>query len=155
MAGPIVGAPAPDFTLPRANVKQVTLSEFRGKKHVVISFFALAFTGGTDWGVEGTLRNFERDLPEFRKRDAVVLTIDAETMFVNEAFSRWLGGLSFPILADFLPRGAVSRQWDCWSPEREHPRNVTVVVDKEGIVRYAEHHKQGGMPDNEEILRIL
>ena len=41
-----VGQPAPDFTLVDHNRRQVTLSQFRGKKNVVLSFFVLAFTDG-------------------------------------------------------------------------------------------------------------
>jgi cytochrome oxidase Cu insertion factor (SCO1/SenC/PrrC family) len=40
------GDPAPDFTLRDHNLNQVTLSEFRGKKNVVLAFYVLAFTGG-------------------------------------------------------------------------------------------------------------
>ena len=43
---PDVGQPAPDFTLEDHNRRQVTLSQFRGKKNVVLSFFVLAFTDG-------------------------------------------------------------------------------------------------------------
>jgi peroxiredoxin len=41
-----VGDEAPDFTLPSTNDKQVKLSDFRGKKNVVLAFFPAAFTGG-------------------------------------------------------------------------------------------------------------
>ncbi len=41
-----VGDMAPDFTLPATDGKKVTLSEFRGKKNVVLAFFPAAFTGG-------------------------------------------------------------------------------------------------------------
>lgn len=41
-----VGDPAPDFTLPDQNNRPVRLSEFRGKKNVVLAFYILAFTGG-------------------------------------------------------------------------------------------------------------
>ncbi len=41
-----VGDQAPDFTLPATDGKKVTLSEFRGKKNVVLAFFPAAFTGG-------------------------------------------------------------------------------------------------------------
>ena len=40
------GDMAPDFTLPATDGKKVTLSEFRGKKNVVLAFFPAAFTGG-------------------------------------------------------------------------------------------------------------
>ncbi|MBV9119958.1 MAG: redoxin domain-containing protein [Chloroflexi bacterium] len=155
MPGPSVGVHAPDFTLPRAPAKRHTLSDYRGRQNVVVSFNALAFTGGPDWGVEGTLRNFERDATAFRASRTTILAITADSMYCNEAFSRALGGLSFPILADFLPRGAVCREWDCWSPDREHPRNVTVIVDRQGMVRYCAYHAQGGIPENEELLGVL
>jgi len=41
-----VGDTAPDFTLPDQNMKQVKLSDFRGKQNVVLAFYFLAFTGG-------------------------------------------------------------------------------------------------------------
>ncbi len=41
-----VGDVAPDFTLPDQNGKPVRLSEFRGKKNVILAFYVLAFTGG-------------------------------------------------------------------------------------------------------------
>lgn len=53
LAGPLataaelkVGDKAPDFTLPDQNGQKVTLSSFQGKKHVVVAFYVLAFTGG-------------------------------------------------------------------------------------------------------------
>jgi peroxiredoxin len=41
-----VGDMAPDFTLPSTQGKPVTLSDFKGKKNVVLAFFPAAFTGG-------------------------------------------------------------------------------------------------------------
>jgi peroxiredoxin Q/BCP len=41
-----VGDAAPDFTLPSTDGKTYTLSEFKGKKNVVLAFYVLAFTGG-------------------------------------------------------------------------------------------------------------
>ena len=41
-----VGQPAPDFTLPDTTGKPVKLSDFKGKKNVVLAFYVLAFTGG-------------------------------------------------------------------------------------------------------------
>ena len=42
---PTIGEPAPDFTLPWTAGGEVTLSSFRGKEHVLVAFFPLAFTG--------------------------------------------------------------------------------------------------------------
>ena len=45
-AAPNVGDKAPDFSLPDQNGKQVKLSDFAGRKNVVLAFYVLAFTGG-------------------------------------------------------------------------------------------------------------
>ncbi len=44
--GPEVGHTAPDFTLPYSRTESATLSEYRGKKKVVLAFYVLDFTGG-------------------------------------------------------------------------------------------------------------
>ena len=41
-----VGDPAPDFTHPDQGNNKITLSDFKGKKNVVLAFYVLAFTGG-------------------------------------------------------------------------------------------------------------
>ena len=41
-----VGEKAPDFTLEDHNQQKLTLSDFKGKKNVVLAFYVLAFTGG-------------------------------------------------------------------------------------------------------------
>jgi len=41
-----VGDPAPDFTLPSTTGEKFKLSDFKGKKNVVLAFYVLAFTGG-------------------------------------------------------------------------------------------------------------
>ncbi|MDX6271966.1 MAG: mycoredoxin-dependent peroxiredoxin [Acidobacteriota bacterium] len=41
-----VGDPAPDFTLSNTKGEKVKLSDFKGKKNVVLAFYVLAFTGG-------------------------------------------------------------------------------------------------------------
>jgi len=41
-----VGDAAPDFTLPSITGENVKLSDFKGKKNVVLAFYVLAFTGG-------------------------------------------------------------------------------------------------------------
>ena len=155
MPGPQVGETPPSFVLPRSAVKQVNLQDCLDEGNVLVTFLALAFTGGSDWGVEATLRNFDRDFDRFADRDTTILAITGDSLHVNEAYSRWLGGLRFPILADFLPRGAVSRAWDCWADDREHPRNVTILLDRQGRVRWTAHHMQGGMPDNRRLLAAI
>ena len=43
---PDIGQPAPDFTLPAQDMKNISLSDYRGEKAVVLSFHIFSFTGG-------------------------------------------------------------------------------------------------------------
>ena len=45
-AGPEVGQLAPDFSLPYSRTESATLSDYRGKKKIVLAFYVLDFTGG-------------------------------------------------------------------------------------------------------------
>ena len=45
-AGPDIGQPAPEFTLPFSRTESVTLADYRGKRKVALCFYVLDFTGG-------------------------------------------------------------------------------------------------------------
>lgn len=149
-----VGTAAPPLRLPQVPERMVDIADFRGSP-VVVAFQALAFTGGPDWGVEGTLRAFERSWDAFQAVGARLVVVTSDSMYANQAFMRSLGGLRFPIVADFLPRGAVSRAWNAWAEDREHPRNVTFILDRQGGVRWCQAHHKGGMPDVAEVLAVI
>src|SRR6266853_4239147 len=97
-----VGQPAPEFTLKDQNQKDVKLSDYRGK-HVVLMFYPL------DWSPVCTDEHgcFVRGLNQFEKLNAQVLGLSVDSTWSHQAFAEKMG-VSYPLLADFHPRGAVA-----------------------------------------------
>ncbi len=90
-----VGQKAPNFTLPDTGRKQISLSDFTGKK-VVVAFYPGAFTGVC----EKELCTFRDSIAEFNTLNAQVLGISVDSPFSNKAFSD-KNGLTFPLLSDY------------------------------------------------------
>src|SRR5689334_23262593 len=101
-----IGAIAPDFTLKDQHNGEVTLSEFRGSKNVVVLFYPATFTGIC----RGELRAVQEDLNTFQNDDVQVLAISVDSTFANKVWAE-KEGLSFPILSDLWPHGAVAQDY--------------------------------------------
>lgn len=133
-----VGDVAPDFTLRNQNNEEVTLSAFRGQKAVLIVFYPLAFTGICT----GELCVVRDDLPTFQNDDVQVLTISVDSAYTHKIFSE-REGYEFPLLADFWPHGGVAQQYGVFNETTGFSNRGTFLVDKEGIVRFAEMNSPG------------
>ena len=76
-------------------------------------------------------------------------------MASHRAWATALGGLPYPELSDWEPKGQVSRAYGLWNPERGASQRAVLIVDKEGIIRYRRTYSAPNLPDLEEILRQL
>lgn len=137
-----VGSVAPDFTLRDQNQQPVTLSDFRGTKNVLIVFFPLAFTGIC----QGELDQIRDQLPDYQNDDTAVVAISVGPPPTHKIWSTQSGFL-FPILSDFWPHGAVSREYGVFNEVAGISNRGTVVVDKDGIVRFFECKEPGEARD--------
>jgi glutaredoxin len=72
-----------------------------------------------------------------------------------KAWAESLGGISFPLLSDFWPHGAVAQLYGAFREAEGRSERALFVVDKEGIVRYVDIHDIDDQPDNEEIFKVL
>ena len=126
-----VGEPAPDFTLPDLGGRAVTLSGYRGKKNVVISFVPAAWTPvcSDQWPGYNLAR------PLFEARDAVVLGITVDNRPTLHAWTRQMGSLWFAVLSDFWPHGAVAERYGVLRSDGVSERAL-FIVDRRGIIRY-------------------
>ena len=124
-----IGQAAPDFRLRGPGGQFVSLSEYKGKKHVVIVFFPLAFSPVCSH----QLPSLEMESPRFSALDAVLLGISVDSHYANEAFAHALG-LSFPLLSDF--DHAVSLAWGMLIPEKRYSGRALFIVDKQGRIAY-------------------
>ena len=133
-----VGESAPDFTLRDQNNEEVILSAFRDDKAVLIIFYPLAFTGICT----GELCRVRDELPTFQNDDVQVLTISVDSVFSHKVFSE-REGYEFPLLSDFWPHGGVAQQYGVFNDTTGFADRGTFLVDKTGVIRFAEHNGPG------------
>jgi peroxiredoxin len=141
------GQPAPDFTLPAVLVGQsgrrsIRLSDYRGKKNVVLSFVPAAFTPVCSDQWPGY--NLAREL--FEEYDAVVLGISVDNLPALYAWTVEMRGLWFPVLSDFHPHGAVARVYGVLRSSGTAERAI-IIIDKRGVVRFAKAFDINVRPD--------
>jgi peroxiredoxin (alkyl hydroperoxide reductase subunit C) len=125
-----VGEPAPDFTLPSVAGEKISLSQFRGKKNVVISFVPAAWTPvcSDQWPGYNIVKEM------FDDNDAVLLGITVDNIPTLHAWTRQMGKLWFPVLSDFWPHGAVADRYGVLRSDGVSERAL-VFIDKKGIIK--------------------
>jgi len=128
-----VGDLAPDFQLNDQTRTPVRLSDFRGKKHVLIVFYPLAFSGVCT----GELCSLRDQIDSFRSDDVETLAISIDSSASTAAFAA-KEGYTFPLLSDFWPHGAVAQQYGVFDAEKGLAMRGTFLVDKEGVIRFTE-----------------
>ena len=121
---------APDFTLPSIRGKQVTLSQYRGKKNVVISFVPAAWTPVCSDQWPGYV--IARQL--FDQYDAIILGITEDNIPTLHAWTRQMGDVWFPVLSDFWPHGLVAGTYGVLRTNGTSERAL-FIIDKQGIIR--------------------
>ena len=126
-----VGDVAPDFTLSNQYGEQVTLSEFRGKKSVVVMFYPFAFTGICTSEL-CTLRDRQ---PEFDNDDTVTLSVSCDSVPSLKVFAEQ-EKLTHHLLSDYWPHGTVSTAYGVFLEDKGFATRGTYVIDKEGVIRW-------------------
>lgn len=150
MSGLELGSPAPDFTLRDQFGQNVTLSGFRGRKAVCLVFYPFAFSGVCT----GELSAVRERLDAFLTFDTEVLALSCDPVYSLRAFAD-ADGLNFPLLSDYWPHGAVSRDYGVFDEERGCPRRSSYVVGTDGIVRWSVHHGLHEARDMDDHLAAL
>ncbi|WP_330204935.1 peroxiredoxin [Cyanobacterium sp. Dongsha4] len=124
-----IGDRTPDFTLPSADGKNVSLSEFLGKKSVVIYFYPKDDTPGCT--IESC--TFRDSYEEFKEAGAEVIGISSDSPQSHQQFASKYQ-LPFILLSD--SQGKVRKLFGVPNALFLLPGRVTYVIDKEGIVRH-------------------
>jgi mycoredoxin-dependent peroxiredoxin len=147
---PEVGAQAPDFTLKNQDREDVALSAFRGDRSVLVVFYPFAFSGIC----AGELTAVRDDLPSFQNDDVQVLAVSCDHTFTLRAWAD-AQGYTFPLLADFWPHGRVAQDYGVFNEAAGFARRGTFLVDKAGIVRFAEVNEIGEARDQDGWRRAV
>ncbi len=125
----IIGDAAPDFTLANQFGESVTLSDFAGKKPVVLVFYPLSFSGVCT----GELCELRDNFSVFERDNVELLAISVDSKYVQKAFAEQ-EGYKFSVLADFWPHGAVAQKYGVFLEEAGISNRATFVIDKDGVL---------------------
>ena len=126
-----VGQAAPDFTLPSAPGRSLSLSELRG--HPVVLVFYPA-----DWSpvCGDQMALYNEVLPDFQEHRAQVLGVSVDGPWCHRAFAE-ARKLRFPLLSDFEPKGAFARACGVYREGDGTSERALFVVDGEGTIRWS------------------
>jgi peroxiredoxin len=145
-----VGQPAPDFTLKDQSQKDIKLSDFAGKRNVVLVFYPLDFSPLCS----NEHACFVNDLKQFESLDAQVLGLSVDSVWAHKAFADKLG-ITYPLLADFLPRGAVAEKFGVYMAERGVAGRAIAIIDKAGKIAWFKNYDYPNVPETKEIAQAL
>jgi peroxiredoxin len=123
----IIGDHAPDFELTNQFGETVKLSDFRGKKPVVLVFYPLSFSGICT----GELCEIRDNFAKFDKENVELLAISVDSKFVQKQFAEH-EGYKFSVLADFWPHGAVAQAYGVFLEEAGISNRATFVINTDG-----------------------
>jgi peroxiredoxin len=143
------GTPAPDFSLESAPDTTMELSSLHGRPVILVFYPA-------DWspvcGDELALYNELMD--EFRRYDAELLGISVDSVWCHQAF-RNARHFAFPLLADFEPKGHVSRMYGAYRDSDGTSERALFVIDRDGVIRWSYLSPVGVNPGADGILTAL
>ncbi|ASR34820.1 peroxiredoxin [Prauserella marina] len=139
-----VGQQAPDFTLNDYNKQETTLSSFQGDKPVLLVFYPFAFSGIC----QGELCQLRDEFAEYDNEGVQVLGVSVDTPFSLKAWAEQQG-YQFPLLSDFWPHGEVARSYGVFNDKAGLALRGTFLIDKEGVVRFAEVNQPGEARDQQ------
>ncbi|MBP1930577.1 alkyl hydroperoxide reductase subunit AhpC [Ammoniphilus resinae] len=104
--------------------------------------------------------SYEDDLSKFEEYDTQVLGISVDSIPSHEAWQKSIGGITYPLVSDFYPHGAIAEKFGVLRKEAGAPaygaaERALFIIDKEGVVQFIDVHPIGEQPDNEELYEVL
>ncbi|MBA3348909.1 MAG: redoxin domain-containing protein [Actinobacteria bacterium] len=123
------GAEAPEFDLEVDRDERVRLSDFRGRRNVLLVFHPFAFTPVC----EDEARDLQENLPAFEHADTEVVLVSCDSAPARQAWKRELG-LTYTLASDFWPHGEAARAYGVFDEEAGAAVRGTFLIDKSGAV---------------------
>jgi len=145
-----IGQTAPDFSLKDQSQKDVKLSDFAGKKNVVLVFYPL------DWSPTCTNEHvcFVNDMKSFETLDAEVLGVSVDSVWSHKAYAEKMG-IHYSLLADFQPRGAMAEKYGVFMTDKGITSRSIVIVNKQGKIAWVKNYEISVVPDLKEVSAAL
>jgi peroxiredoxin len=148
--GPLVGQPAPDFELRDQHGQTRRLSQLRGERNVVVVFYPYAFSGVCT----GELRAIRDQLPVLASSRVALWAVSCDPVYALRVFAE-REELTYPLLSDFWPHGAVAQAYGVFDSERGSAERATFVVDREGVLRWEVHNAMPDARSIDDYVRVL
>jgi len=125
------GDVAPEFTLFATPDQKISLQEFKGR-NVILAFYP------ADWSpvCSDQMALYNEMIKYFKKFDADIFGISVDSKWCHLAFEQ-SRNLHFPLLADFEPKGEVSKQYGVYNEEEGEGKRALFVIDKEGVIAWS------------------
>jgi peroxiredoxin len=145
-----IGAPAPEFSLKDQNQQEVKLSDFRGKKNVVLIFYPL------DWSPVCTNEHacVVNAMKQFEDLDAQVLGLSVDSVWSHKAYAEKMH-INYPLLADFHPRGAVAAKYGVYLEDKGITGRAISIIDRNGNLVWHKNYDIPVVPDIDEVSKAL
>ena len=145
-----VGQTAPDFMLMNQEKKEVKLSDFTGKKNVVLVWYPL------DWSPTCTNEHacFVSEMKAFETLDAEVLGVSVDSVWSHKAYAEKMR-IAYSLLADFHPRGAMSEKYGVYLADKGITGRAIAIVNKAGKVAWFKNYDIPVVPDLKEVAAAL
>jgi peroxiredoxin len=145
-----VGEQAPDFTLRNQDGEKVSLSDYRGRK------LMLVFYPGDFSPVCGDQFSIYQEVkPEIEEKDVELVGISVDSFFAHKAFQEKLG-FDTTLLSDFEPKGEVARAYGSYVEKFGFANRTLILVDEDGVVAWTyESPSPGEFPGANVIFDAL
>lgn len=127
------GTTAPDFEGGADDGSTFRLSDFRGKKNVVLYFYPKDFTPGCT----KEACNFRDESETLEKHDAIIVGVSSDTTESHSSFKEQ-HKLNFPLIAD--PNKRIIKTYQAQGLLGLIPARVTYIIDKQGVIRKSFRH---------------
>jgi peroxiredoxin/glutaredoxin len=145
-----VGQMAPDFVLKSHLDKEIRLSGLRGKT-IMLASFPKAWTPVCT----GQIPSYQARLSKFEKANIQVLGLSIDHVPSLKAWADSFGGITYPLLSDFWPHGAVAREYGIFRENEGDTERSIFIIDPQGIIRYIDIHDINERPDIDVIFTEL
>jgi peroxiredoxin len=145
------GTEAPDFELRSHRGGTVKLSDFRGRKNVVVAFHPLAFTPVC----ANQMCSYESEIQKFQSADTAVLGISIDAQPAKTAWAKELGISSFDLLSDNYPYGEVATKYGVFREKDGISDRAVFVIDKDGRIAWSQTYDIPQQPGNGELFEAL
>ena len=145
-----VGQPAPEFTLKDQSQKEIKLSDYAGKRNVVLIFYPLDFSPICT----NEHACFVNDMKQFESLDAQVLGLSVDSVWAHKAFAEKMG-IHYPLLADFQPRGAVGDKFGVYLADKGITGRAIAVVNRSGKLAWFKNYDIPSVPDVKEVADAI